>query len=494
MSQNLSITHKIILNSPLIFSSVLFSFPHIFSQTHLESYFHGCFTLLFSLCFYYNRTLLTLQRHKNKREITLKIVKKITAGFFLVALSKYAFLQVLGFLYGISWGVVLLLLVKLSKKFNEERTYKIYDNFIVCKDEHNELFINRSKYTIFSIEKQDNDFFILNNRTKKLQTKTVVSFKIVNEPKTKEITRENSIEFTVNKSKNDSFKIKKIDSFSFQKETKAKQKLEVKNAEQFTVKNKKEKSLNLFSADVSVVKKNEGNESHFVINSSIFGGTGSNNSGLFGSNFNSLNNRNGTNDKDSSSIFGIRNPFEPLNNRSIFDNQSNGSLFCNKKTSTIFNKNNHDFFTRQNDNDNIFSTVNNNNPFEPTSNINPFQSTSNNLFINQNPFQSQNDNNSTGNIFLFGESSSDSNMSFLSLFSHRNSTNSTAALSEQSTLNDSQISHASEREEVQVHYTRTGRKYHRGYCGYLHSSDYVTTLSKAKSMGLTPCSRCGPPC
>lgn len=43
-----------------------------------------------------------------------------------------------------------------------------------------------------------------------------------------------------------------------------------------------------------------------------------------------------------------------------------------------------------------------------------------------------------------------------------------------------------------VYRTKTGSKYHRAGCSYLKSS-IQTTVSQAKSMGLTPCSRCKPP-
>lgn len=43
-----------------------------------------------------------------------------------------------------------------------------------------------------------------------------------------------------------------------------------------------------------------------------------------------------------------------------------------------------------------------------------------------------------------------------------------------------------------VYRTKTGSKYHNAGCSYLKSS-IQTTVSEAKSMGLTPCSRCNPP-
>ena len=39
----------------------------------------------------------------------------------------------------------------------------------------------------------------------------------------------------------------------------------------------------------------------------------------------------------------------------------------------------------------------------------------------------------------------------------------------------------------------TGSKYHSAGCSYLKKSDHEVTLSEAKNMGLTPCSRCNPP-
>ena len=43
-----------------------------------------------------------------------------------------------------------------------------------------------------------------------------------------------------------------------------------------------------------------------------------------------------------------------------------------------------------------------------------------------------------------------------------------------------------------VYITKTGTKYHTKNCRYLRSSSIKTTLSKAKSKGLTPCSVCKP--
>lgn len=43
-----------------------------------------------------------------------------------------------------------------------------------------------------------------------------------------------------------------------------------------------------------------------------------------------------------------------------------------------------------------------------------------------------------------------------------------------------------------VYRTKTGKKYHSSGCSYLKSA-IQTTVSEAKSMGLTPCSRCNPP-
>ena len=51
----------------------------------------------------------------------------------------------------------------------------------------------------------------------------------------------------------------------------------------------------------------------------------------------------------------------------------------------------------------------------------------------------------------------------------------------------------SDSSSVMVHITDTGSKYHSAGCSYLKKSDHEVTLSGAKSMGLTPCSRCNPP-
>ena len=46
---------------------------------------------------------------------------------------------------------------------------------------------------------------------------------------------------------------------------------------------------------------------------------------------------------------------------------------------------------------------------------------------------------------------------------------------------------------VTVHITDTGSKYHSAGCQYLAKSDHEVSLETAKSMGLTPCSKCNSP-
>ena len=46
---------------------------------------------------------------------------------------------------------------------------------------------------------------------------------------------------------------------------------------------------------------------------------------------------------------------------------------------------------------------------------------------------------------------------------------------------------------VTVYVTKSGRKYHRGSCGYLSRSKIPISLTEAKKEGYTPCSRCHPP-
>ena len=41
-----------------------------------------------------------------------------------------------------------------------------------------------------------------------------------------------------------------------------------------------------------------------------------------------------------------------------------------------------------------------------------------------------------------------------------------------------------------VYITDSGDKYHRSWCGYLWNSKHAISLSKAKSQGYSPCSRC----
>ena len=45
---------------------------------------------------------------------------------------------------------------------------------------------------------------------------------------------------------------------------------------------------------------------------------------------------------------------------------------------------------------------------------------------------------------------------------------------------------------ITVYRTRTGKKYHSGSCRYLNRSKIKTTLSSARTSGLTACSVCNP--
>lgn len=64
----------------------------------------------------------------------------------------------------------------------------------------------------------------------------------------------------------------------------------------------------------------------------------------------------------------------------------------------------------------------------------------------------------------------------------------------QNVTTDSQITQpeTTQNSSAIVYRTKTGSKYHNAGCSYLKSS-IQTTVSEAKSMGLTPCSRCNPP-
>ncbi len=46
---------------------------------------------------------------------------------------------------------------------------------------------------------------------------------------------------------------------------------------------------------------------------------------------------------------------------------------------------------------------------------------------------------------------------------------------------------------VEVHVTKTGKKYHSAGCQYLSKSDIPISLEEAKSQGYEPCSKCNPP-
>lgn len=48
-------------------------------------------------------------------------------------------------------------------------------------------------------------------------------------------------------------------------------------------------------------------------------------------------------------------------------------------------------------------------------------------------------------------------------------------------------------EEIMVHRTKTGKKYHREGCEYLQESDLELSLEEARELGLTPCRKCEPP-
>ncbi len=56
-----------------------------------------------------------------------------------------------------------------------------------------------------------------------------------------------------------------------------------------------------------------------------------------------------------------------------------------------------------------------------------------------------------------------------------------------------QVSSQTEKKEIIVYITKTGKKYHQGSCSYLSKSKIATKLVDAKSNGYTPCSRCNPP-
>lgn len=56
-----------------------------------------------------------------------------------------------------------------------------------------------------------------------------------------------------------------------------------------------------------------------------------------------------------------------------------------------------------------------------------------------------------------------------------------------------EIAASTDETSVEVHITKTGKKYHSAGCQYLSKSDIITTLDKAKAKGLGPCSKCSPP-
>lgn len=48
------------------------------------------------------------------------------------------------------------------------------------------------------------------------------------------------------------------------------------------------------------------------------------------------------------------------------------------------------------------------------------------------------------------------------------------------------------KKEITVYITKTGAKYHQGYCSYLRKSSIPIGKSSAVSSGYTACSRCNP--
>ncbi|MCH8290197.1 hypothetical protein IH992_03715 [Candidatus Poribacteria bacterium] len=48
-------------------------------------------------------------------------------------------------------------------------------------------------------------------------------------------------------------------------------------------------------------------------------------------------------------------------------------------------------------------------------------------------------------------------------------------------------------DEITVHATKTGKKYHKGDCRYLEKSKVGTTVLEARQKGLTACKVCKPP-
>jgi hypothetical protein len=47
------------------------------------------------------------------------------------------------------------------------------------------------------------------------------------------------------------------------------------------------------------------------------------------------------------------------------------------------------------------------------------------------------------------------------------------------------------RKECVVYVTRTGNRYHKGWCSYLRYSKFRMSRNDAIARGLTPCLRCG---
>ena len=101
-----------------------------------------------------------------------------------------------------------------------------------------------------------------------------------------------------------------------------------------------------------------------------------------------------------------------------------------------------------------------------------------------------NNNNNWNGPFLFQNSNLNSSNAF-SNYSNSNNPLNNFSFSEQDTFHES--FRERERHQIIVHRTTYGNKYHRGNCGYLHSSNYEITLQKAKELGLTACFRCRPP-
>lgn len=279
--------------------------------------------------------------------------------------------------------------------------------------------------------------------------------------------------------------------------------------------NKKEEDKPLFSMCNSFIKTNNKPIEKPI---SLFGNTGT---GIFGNAYkptpvpttslfdNNMNLNNGLfgnlKENKPASLFGNVNDNKQ---KSLFDSVSNisnssafskGSLFSNKKEEE--QKQDNQFFflaprenkVKQEESRNLFVTPPNQRDVDDNKSL--FNNKQNEFDEEEEQDSVSSSSNSNSNCYLFGNNSSSHAESVVNLNLSLARSNETNTDTIQNGLNLrpstylSQFNRGEEQEEVMVHVTRTGRKYHKAGCRYLWGSDIPIPLSSARGQ-YSPCSVC----